>query len=501
MTAWGAVAVIFVISKPCGACSVAKLCLPICRRTYLWSPKGGGVMKRNRRGKSTVRNSVRVAGAALAPLGLAAFYGAGPGAEPASAAPSGSLSYAQLEGWWIAAGGPSSVADIAAAITYPESGANPGSIQGGQPYSTTGWGLWQITPGSSVAGDGVDYQLLDPWNNALAAVAKYDANGFKPWTTYNDGAYKSYLQTNVNAQVPTSDPGQYDPTVSGDGVVPSPLPAQGNVSQPGVSGGARAFPTGTAAATAVSIVRTPDGAGYWLLTSQGAVFSYGDAQYYGGANVGGLSGSETAVGMATTSDGKGYWILANDGAVFSYGDAAYDGGANTGDLTNGQTAVSITTDSSGGGYWILSNQGGVFSFGNAGFYGSAYGQSYFANQTAVQLVKAGSSGYWILSKGGSIYSYGSAPYDGNPTGFSGQTAVAMAPANSSDTGYWVLSAAGGIYAEGTAAYDGGANGQTYFAGQSATSLAQSSDFGGYWILGNSGGVYSYGDAPFEGGGI
>ncbi len=256
---------------------------------------------------------------------------------------------------------------------------------------------------------------------------------------------------------------------------------------------------GAPAPTAVSMARTSDGKGYWLLSSQGAIYSYGDAEYYGGANTGDLNSSETAVGLAATPDGKGYWILANDGAVFSFGDAGYHGGANTGDLTNGQVAKSITADGSGSGYWILSNQGAVFSFGDAPFYGGAYGQSYFSGQTAQQLVKSG-SGYWILSKSGNIYSYGSAPYEGNPAGFSGQTAVAMA-ASSGGTGYWVLSEAGGIYAEGSAPYLGGANGQSYFAGQAATSLAASSDAGGYWILGNSGGVYSYGDAPFEGAGL
>jgi hypothetical protein len=252
--------------------------------------------------------------------------------------------------------------------------------------------------------------------------------------------------------------------------------------------------------TAVSTVRTPDGKGYWILASNGAIYSYGDAQYYGGANTGDLSGSEKAVGMATTSDGKGYWILANDGAVFSFGDAAYYGGGNTGDFTNGELAVSITPDAGATGYWILTNQGGVFSFGSAPFYGAPQGNSYWSGQIGVQLVKAG-SGYWVLSKSGDIYSYGSAPYNGNPGGFSGQTAVAMASSNSSNTGYWVLSAAGGIYAEGTAPYLGGANGQSYFNGMSATSLDPSADDGGYWILGNTGGIYTYGDAPFEGAGI
>lgn len=113
------------------------------------------------------------------------------------------LSYSDLEGLWIAAGGPANVANIAAAITFPESSANPGAIQQGQPYSTTGWGLWQITPGNSVPSVGTDRQLLDPLTNARAAVIKYNGAiaagrpGFSPWTTYNNGAYRAYLQGGV----------------------------------------------------------------------------------------------------------------------------------------------------------------------------------------------------------------------------------------------------------------------------------------------------------------
>jgi hypothetical protein len=33
------------------------------------------------------------------------------------------------------------------------------------------------------------------------------------------------------------------------------------------------------------------------------------------------------VGMAATSDGKGYWEVASDGGVFTFGDAAFFGAA------------------------------------------------------------------------------------------------------------------------------------------------------------------------------
>lgn len=101
-------------------------------------------------------------------------------------------SMAQLEQYWIAAGGPSAVAPTMAAIAMAESsGSNV--IQQGQPYATTGWGLWQITPGNSVPSAGTDQALLDPANNARAAVAKYNSQGLGAWTTYTSGAFRQYL--------------------------------------------------------------------------------------------------------------------------------------------------------------------------------------------------------------------------------------------------------------------------------------------------------------------
>jgi Lysozyme like domain len=108
-------------------------------------------------------------------------------------------SYSQLEGYWISAGGPAAVAPIAAAIALAES-AGSNVIQQGQPYSTTGWGLWQITPGNSEPSIGVDNALLDPETNAKAAVAKYEqaGNSFSPWTTYTSGKYEQFLQQGVS---------------------------------------------------------------------------------------------------------------------------------------------------------------------------------------------------------------------------------------------------------------------------------------------------------------
>jgi hypothetical protein len=69
----------------------------------------------------------------------------------------------------------------------------------------------------------------------------------------------------------------------------------------------------------------PTGQGYWLVASDGGVFSFGNALFEGSA--GAIHLNEPIVGMARTFDGKGYWLAAADGGVFTYGDAVFYGSA------------------------------------------------------------------------------------------------------------------------------------------------------------------------------
>jgi hypothetical protein len=68
---------------------------------------------------------------------------------------------------------------------------------------------------------------------------------------------------------------------------------------------------------------TPDGGGYWLVASDGGIFTYGDATFEG--SHGGSRLNAPIVGMASTGDGQGYWLVASDGGIFTYGDATFEG--------------------------------------------------------------------------------------------------------------------------------------------------------------------------------
>jgi IPT/TIG domain len=84
-------------------------------------------------------------------------------------------------------------------------------------------------------------------------------------------------------------------------------------------------------------VRSPDGLsplvpgdrysyvrpGYWMVATDGGIFAYGDAGFYG--SHGGTPLNKPVVGIAATPDGKGYWMVATDGGIFTYGDAGFYG--------------------------------------------------------------------------------------------------------------------------------------------------------------------------------
>jgi hypothetical protein len=63
--------------------------------------------------------------------------------------------------------------------------------------------------------------------------------------------------------------------------------------------------------------------GYWLAGSDGGVFSFGSAQFYGSAA--NLRLQSPVVGITPTADRAGYWLVASDGGVFSFGDAKFYG--------------------------------------------------------------------------------------------------------------------------------------------------------------------------------
>ena len=106
---------------------------------------------------------------------------------------------------------------------------------------------------------------------------------------------------------------------------------------------------------------TPDGKGYWLVASDGGIFSFGDAAFYG--STGAIHLAQPIVGMAPTPDGKGYWMVAADGGIFNFGDAAFYGSAAGGPSLD--PAERVVSTPSGHGYWVEEQNGTAYPFGDA----------------------------------------------------------------------------------------------------------------------------------------
>lgn len=99
----------------------------------------------------------------------------------------GRYSNAQIQALWIAQGGSTSAAPMAAAIALAESGGDPNAVD----YDSNGTvdrGLFQV---NSIHGA---LSTFDPGRNTLGAI-QISRNGtdWTPWTTFHTGAYKQFL--------------------------------------------------------------------------------------------------------------------------------------------------------------------------------------------------------------------------------------------------------------------------------------------------------------------
>ena len=148
--------------------------------------------------------------------------------------------------------------------------------------------------------------------------------------------------------------------------------------------------------------------GYWLTTSNGGIFSFGDAPSLGSAS--GLPLSRPIVDMTSTPDRQGYWMVASDGGIFAFGDAGFEG--STGGLSLDKPIVGMAATPDGRGYWLVASDGGIFAFGDAGFYGSTGGQAINAPITGIQSSPS-AKGYWLVSQDGGIFAFGDARYYGS----------------------------------------------------------------------------------------
>jgi hypothetical protein len=152
----------------------------------------------------------------------------------------------------------------------------------------------------------------------------------------------------------------------------------------------------------VGMVATGDQQGYWMVASDGGVFSYGDANFFG--STGNIHLNRPIVGLTATHDGRGYWLVASDGGVFTFGDAAFYG--STGSIALNKPIVGMAPTPDGKGYWLVASDGGVFTFGDAAFYGSTASTP---GDPVERLVPTSTGhGYWVVQQNGTATPFGDA---------------------------------------------------------------------------------------------
>ena len=187
------------------------------------------------------------------------------------------------------------------------------------------------------------------------------------------------------------------------------------------------------------------------MASDGGIFSYGDAGFYG--STGSIALNKPVVGMASTPDGRGYWLVASDGGIFSYGDAPFYG--STGSIALNKPVVGMASTPDGRGYWLVASDGGIFAYGDAGFYGST--GSIALNKPVIGMMAGpGGAGYFLVASDGGMFSFGDTQFFGSLGALPIKRPVVAAAATPNANGYWMTDAAGLVSNFGSARYFGSA---------------------------------------------
>jgi hypothetical protein len=242
--------------------------------------------------------------------------------------------------------------------------------------------------------------------------------------------------------------------------------------------------------------------GYWLVGSDGGIFSFGSAAFHG--STGGTPLQRPVMAITPTSTGNGYWLVASDGGIFSFGDSTYYGSlpglgfhpAGSG-LPQSLNApiVGMVPTFTGHGYFMVASDGGVFAFGDAKFEGSCPGIGGCAGRAVAVMPDSTGKGYWLVTDVGGVYAFGDASFYGAPP--AGSVPVVGAVATTDGHGYWLLYANGVVSNFGDAVNYGAPVG--YVNGfNPATTIFPTLDNKGYWVASARGDVFAYGDSPYLG---
>jgi hypothetical protein len=268
----------------------------------------------------------------------------------------------------------------------------------------------------------------------------------------------------------------HDTSSHGDGGLVSPALFHGSA-------------TGVSAAPIVGAAATPSGRGYWLVASDGGVFTYGDATFAG--SLGG-KGVKDVVGMTADSAGTGYWLVGADGGVFAFGTAAF-GGSLPGMGISVSDIVGIAANPAGAGYWLAGKDGSVYALGGAPAATSA-GPG-VSNVVGIAANPSG-TGYWLVGSDGGVFALDGAPFDGSlPSQHVSVSNIVGIAANPQGHGYWLIGSDGGVFTLGSSNYY--ASNALHYSSAPLVGMTTSPGVYGYWMIASDGEVFVAPNAPPE----
>ena len=202
---------------------------------------------------------------------------------------------------------------------------------------------------------------------------------------------------------------------------------------------------------AIGIELTRTGNGYWIVTTAGLVYAFGDAHTFNHpGQAPALSSGERVTSLSETPTDNGYWLFTSKGRVLPFGDAGFFGDLHTTTLNGG--IVGSTATPTGKGYYMVGSDGGVFAFGDAAFHGSMGNTR--LNKPVVGLVPtADNAGYWLVASDGGVFSF-NAPFHGSMGAVTlNRPVVTMVPY---DGAYLMVASDGGIFNFSNGLYFGSA---------------------------------------------
>ncbi|MFL5824533.1 MAG: DUF1906 domain-containing protein [Solirubrobacteraceae bacterium] len=235
----------------------------------------------------------------------------------------------------------------------------------------------------------------------------------------------------------------------------------------------------TSAATPQVLNHTPL---YWLFTAYGNVYPSAGTAWYGSPRSHGFRGA-SATGMSATRDHRGYWVVSSSGKVFPFGDAARLSVLHHSNRIRGIVAAA------GRGYWLYTATGSVYPSRGAAWYGSPFRRGFRGSSITGMAATNDGKGYWVVDSAGTVFAFGDARKLAPAHRSRSIRGIVTAPRG----GFWLYSSHGNVYpARGTGWF-----GSPHRAGYHTSSLAgmtPTPDGRGYWVVDAGGRVLPFGDA-------